>query len=60
MFEMCSKKFPTEKPNALILRHVKWPITETKLVGLIQSCLSTELQMRSTMEQLIDELRKCE
>jgi len=57
MYEMCSRKFPTNKPNALILRHVKWSYTETRLVGLIQSCLCEDIQKRSTMEYLIGELQ---
>ena len=53
MYEMCSRRFPTEKPNPSMLNHVKWDVTETKLVGMIRSCLSDEIKGRPSMDYLI-------
>ena len=53
MYEMCSRRFPTEKPNPSMLSHVKWDVTETKLVGMIRSCLSDEIKGRPSMDYLI-------
>ena len=53
MYEMCSRKFPTEKPNPSMLNHVKWSGTEKRLVGMIRSCLSHEIKRRPSMDDLI-------
>ena len=53
MYEMCSREFPTDKPNPSMLNNVKWGVTESKLVGMIQSCLSHEIQGRPSMDYLI-------
>ena len=53
MYEMCSRKFPTEKPNPSMLDNVKWDVTESRLVGMIRSCLSHDIQGRPSMGYLI-------
>ena len=53
MYEMCSRRFPTQKPNPSMLDNVKWDATESKLVGMIRSCLSHEIQGRPSMSYLI-------
>ena len=53
MYEMCSKRFPTQKPNPSMLNNVKWDVTESRLVGMIRSCLSHEIQGRPSMDDLI-------
>ena len=53
MYEMCSREFPTDKPNPSMLNNVKWGVTESKLVGIIRSCLSREIQGRPSMDCLI-------
>ena len=53
MYEMCSREFPTEKPNPSMLNNVKWNVTETRLVGMIRSCLSHEIQGRPSVDYLI-------
>ena len=56
MYEMCSRKFPTQKPNPSMLDNVRWDVTEGKLVGMIRSCLSHEIQGRPSMDDLIFKL----
>ena len=53
MYEMCSREFPTEKPNPSMLNSVKWDVTESRLVGMISSCLSHEIQGRPSVDYLI-------
>ena len=53
MYEMCSRKFPTKKPNPLVLNNIKWGVTESRLVGMIRNCLSQEIQGRPPMDDLI-------
>ena len=57
MHEMCSRRFPTQKPNPSMLNYVKWDTTESKLVGMIRSCVSPEIQGRPSMDDLIFELK---
>ena len=53
MYEMCSRRFPTQKPNPSMLDNVRWDVTEGRLVGMIRSCLSHEIQGRPSMSYLI-------
>ena len=53
MYEMCSRKFPTVKPDPSMLSNVRWDVTESKLVGIIRSCLSQDIQGRPSMDDLI-------
>ena len=53
MYEMCSRRFPTQKPNPSMLDNVKWDVTESRLVDMIRSCLSHEIQGRPSMGYLI-------
>ena len=58
MYEMCSREFPTDKPNPSMLNSVKWDVTESRLVGMICRCLSYEIQGRPSMDDLIFELNR--
>ncbi|XP_065896019.1 uncharacterized protein [Dysidea avara] len=49
IYEMCSRKFPSEKPTHSSMNLVKWATTETKLVSLIQKSLATEIERRPTI-----------
>ena len=53
MYEMCSRRFPTQKPNPSMLDNVRWDVTESRLVGMIRSCLSHDIQGRPSMGYLI-------
>jgi len=53
MYEMCSRRFPTEKPDQSMLYYVNWDTTESKLVGMIHSCLSQDIAERPSMLNVI-------
>ena len=53
MYEMCSRRLPTQNPNPSMLDNVKWDVIESRLVGMIRSCLSYEIQGRPSMAYLI-------
>ena len=53
MYEMCSREFPADKPNPSMLNNVKWDVIEIRLVGMIRSCLSHDIQGRPSMDDLI-------
>jgi len=56
MYEMCSRKFPTEKPTPSTLNQDTWGATESKLVDKIKSCLLPDYHKRPTMGDLINRL----
>ena len=53
MYKMCSRRFPTQKPTSSMLNNVKWDATESRLVGMIRSSFSQEIQGRPSMDYLI-------
>ena len=55
-YEMCSKEFPSVKPNPTSMNYVKWDIIESTLIGLIQHCVSDEIEERPTMDDVISRL----
>ena len=56
VYEMCSRKFPTQQPNKSTMDSVKWAPTETTLIGIIRSCLALDYRERPTMEHLVSRL----
>jgi len=56
-YELCSKEFPSEKPNPTSMNYVKWGVIESKLIGLIQLCVSDKIDDRPTMDDVISKLK---
>jgi len=55
-YEMCSKEFPSVKPNPTSMNYIKWDVIESKLIGLIQHCVSEKIDDRPTMDDVISRL----
>ena len=56
LYEMCSRRLPTDDLNISMLQQVNWRVPESNMIPLITACVDQMIQRRPSMDTVITQL----